>query len=255
MRGDDMRKFRTCTPGFALCRSRLATSCRERSPAAIPSSANERRTSARKRSFNSPLSCCFWPRLTVSCSLTTRSVDSSLLEQCFDQRTLRERAVAALGNDGFENALHAPQVGDLRPDVGKLDGSDVARVGTRPVALVNDTQEFADFIEGEAELPRPQDEAKPPLVRAVIASVTRRRARRLTASDAPPEISGPAASAIAGDMVGRLAEQIGPGTATVSLKQDSSPFGQALEAALKGWGYAVVTDQKTDGTTRTVSLA
>lgn len=77
----------------------------------------------------------------------------------------------------------------------------------------------------------------------------------LAASDAPADISGPAASAIAGDMVSRLAEQIGPGTATVSLKQDSSPFGQALEAALKGWGYAVVTDQKTDGATRTVSLA
>lgn len=77
----------------------------------------------------------------------------------------------------------------------------------------------------------------------------------LTASNAPAEISGPAASAIAGDMVSRLAEQIGPGTATVSLRQDSSPFGQALEAALKGWGYAVVTDQKTDGTTPTVPLA
>ncbi|OJU48904.1 MAG: conjugal transfer protein TrbH [Mesorhizobium sp. 61-13] len=77
----------------------------------------------------------------------------------------------------------------------------------------------------------------------------------LAASDAPDDISGPAASAIAGDMVSRLAEQIGPGTATVSLKQDSSPFGQALEAALKGWGYAVVTDQKTDGATSTVPLA
>lgn len=77
----------------------------------------------------------------------------------------------------------------------------------------------------------------------------------LAASDAPADISGPAASAIAGDMVSRLAEQIGPGTATVSLKQDSSPFGQALEAALKGWGYAVVTDQKTDGAARTVPLA
>ncbi|AYM14979.1 MULTISPECIES: conjugal transfer protein TrbH [Rhizobium/Agrobacterium group] len=77
----------------------------------------------------------------------------------------------------------------------------------------------------------------------------------LTTSNAPAEISGPAASAIAGDMVSRLAEQIGPGTATVSLKQDSSPFGQALEAALKGWGYAVVTDQKIDGATRTVPLA
>ncbi|MDR6101745.1 hypothetical protein QE369_001942 [Agrobacterium larrymoorei] len=68
----------------------------------------------------------------------------------------------------------------------------------------------------------------------------------LATSAAPPEISGPAAGAIAGDMVSRLAEQIGQGKATVALKQDGSPFGQALEAALKGWGYAVVTDQKTD---------
>jgi type IV secretion system protein TrbH len=68
----------------------------------------------------------------------------------------------------------------------------------------------------------------------------------LVVSDAPPEISGPAASAIAGDMVSRLAEQIGPGNAIVALKPDGSPFGQALEAALKGWGYAVVTDQKAD---------
>jgi hypothetical protein len=77
----------------------------------------------------------------------------------------------------------------------------------------------------------------------------------LAASEAPAEISSPAASAIAGDMVSRLAEQIGPGTATVSLKKDNSPFGQALESALKGWGYAVVIDQKTDGATRTVPLA
>jgi hypothetical protein len=68
----------------------------------------------------------------------------------------------------------------------------------------------------------------------------------LVASAAPPEISGPAASAIAGDMVSRLAEQIGPGTATIRLKRDGSPFGEALEASLKAWGYAVVTDQKPD---------
>lgn len=64
------------------------------------------------------------------------------------------------------------------------------------------------------------------------------------ASSAPPDISGPAASAIAGDMVSRLAEQVGPGTATIRLKQDGSPFGEALEASLKTWGYAVVTDQQ-----------
>jgi hypothetical protein len=77
----------------------------------------------------------------------------------------------------------------------------------------------------------------------------------LTASDAPPELSRPAASAIAGDMVSRLVEQIGQGKVTVALKQDNSPFGQALESALKGWGYAVVTDQKTDGTEKLVTLA
>lgn len=77
----------------------------------------------------------------------------------------------------------------------------------------------------------------------------------LVASNAPPEISGPAANAIAGDMVSRLAEQIGPGKATVALKPDSSPFGQALEAALKGWGYAVVTNQETDSGTKIIPLA
>ncbi|MGV1793659.1 conjugal transfer protein TrbH [Rhizobium sp. A37_96] len=77
----------------------------------------------------------------------------------------------------------------------------------------------------------------------------------LTSSNAPPEISGPAASAIAGDMVSRLAEQIGQRKVTVAFKQDNSPFGQALESALKGWGYAVVTDQKTDEKAKLVTLA
>ena len=77
----------------------------------------------------------------------------------------------------------------------------------------------------------------------------------LVAGTAPPEISRPAASAIAGDMVSRLAEQIGPGKATVGLKADASPYGQALEAALKGWGYAVVTDQKRENGTKVIPLA
>lgn len=77
----------------------------------------------------------------------------------------------------------------------------------------------------------------------------------VVASSAPPEISGPGASAIAGDMVSRLAEQIGPGAATMALKQDYTQFGRALETALKGWGYAVVTDQETNGKTKRISLA
>ncbi|WP_420738178.1 conjugal transfer protein TrbH [Bradyrhizobium japonicum] len=69
----------------------------------------------------------------------------------------------------------------------------------------------------------------------------------LVASSAPPDLSGPAASAIAGDMVTKLAEQVGPGSGTIILKPDSTPFGHALETSLKSWGYAVATDQKTGG--------
>lgn len=77
----------------------------------------------------------------------------------------------------------------------------------------------------------------------------------LASSAAPPEISGPAAGAIAGDMVSRLAEQIGQGKATILLRQDGSPFGRALEAALKGWGYSVVTDQKMDSGVAVIQIA
>lgn len=69
----------------------------------------------------------------------------------------------------------------------------------------------------------------------------------LVASTSHTELSPAAASAIAGDMVARLAEHVGRGTATIVIKSDGSPFGQALEAALRGWGYAVATDQRTEG--------
>jgi len=77
----------------------------------------------------------------------------------------------------------------------------------------------------------------------------------LVASNAPPEMSAPVATAIAGDMVNRFSEQVGPGTATIALKQDGSPFGQALETALKSAGYAVLTDQKIDDKARPLALA
>lgn len=78
---------------------------------------------------------------------------------------------------------------------------------------------------------------------AVIAGCQAMNADGLITSSAPPEISGPAASAIAGDMVSRLAEHVGPGTGTILLRTDGSPFGGALEDSLKTWGYAVVSDQ------------
>ena len=75
------------------------------------------------------------------------------------------------------------------------------------------------------------------------------------ASTEEVEVSPAAASAIAGDMVSKLAEVVGPGTGTIVLKSDSSLFGDALEASLKGWGYAVATkDQKTEDS-KTIHLA
>ncbi|KQS95619.1 conjugal transfer protein TrbH [Rhizobium sp. Leaf386] len=77
----------------------------------------------------------------------------------------------------------------------------------------------------------------------------------MTTSATPSELSEAASSAIAGDMVSRFAEQVGPGTATIVLKEDASPSGQALAAALKGWGYAVATDQKVDEKKAAIQLA
>lgn len=66
----------------------------------------------------------------------------------------------------------------------------------------------------------------------------------LVTSSAPAELSAPAASAVAGDLVPRLAEQIGQGKATVILQSDGSAFGSALETSLRGWGYTVTTEQE-----------
>jgi len=76
----------------------------------------------------------------------------------------------------------------------------------------------------------------------------------LVTSSATAELTPEAASAIAGDMVGRLAEQVGPGTTTIQLEPDGSMFGEALESSLREWGYAVATDQVTEGT-NTIALA
>lgn len=67
-------------------------------------------------------------------------------------------------------------------------------------------------------------------------------------SEVTAELSPDAASAIAQDMVGQLAEHIGPGNTTIALNGNDAIFGPALEAALRERGYAVATDQATDGT-------
>ena len=76
----------------------------------------------------------------------------------------------------------------------------------------------------------------------------------LTTSSTPVAVTGPAASAIAGDMASRLAEQIGPAGA-LKMQKDSSDFATALEAALKGWGYTVVKDGKVGKDVKPVELA
>ncbi|NML76333.1 conjugal transfer protein TrbH [Rhizobium sp. S-51] len=78
----------------------------------------------------------------------------------------------------------------------------------------------------------------------------------LTTSSTPVAVTGTAASAIAGDMASRLAEQIGPAaTTTLKMEKDSSDFAAALEAALKGWGYTVITDGKAGKDVKPVELA
>lgn len=79
---------------------------------------------------------------------------------------------------------------------------------------------------------------------AFLSGCTMFGSGELVDSTAPAELSAPAASAVAGDLVPRLAEQIGQGKVTVLLKPDGSAFGTALETSLRGWGYAVKTDQE-----------
>ncbi|WP_165225814.1 conjugal transfer protein TrbH [Affinirhizobium pseudoryzae] len=67
----------------------------------------------------------------------------------------------------------------------------------------------------------------------------------LMTSSTPIAVTGASASAIAGDMAGRLAEQVGQtGTTTLKMAKDTSEYAAALEAALKGWGYTVIVDGK-----------
>lgn len=78
----------------------------------------------------------------------------------------------------------------------------------------------------------------------------------LSTSSTPVAVTGPAASAIAGDMASRLAEQMEPAdTTTIKMDKDTSDFAVALEAALKGWGYTVITDGKVDKSVKPVELA
>jgi len=78
----------------------------------------------------------------------------------------------------------------------------------------------------------------------------------LTTSSTPISVTGATASAIAGDMASRLAEQVGPaGTTTLKMAKDTAEYAAALEAALKGWGYTVIADGKVGKDQKPVEVA
>ncbi|TPP06025.1 conjugal transfer protein TrbH [Rhizobium glycinendophyticum] len=78
----------------------------------------------------------------------------------------------------------------------------------------------------------------------------------LTTNSTPIAVTGATASAIAGDMASRLAEQVGPaGTTTLKMDNDSSEYAAALEAALKGWGYTVIAEGKVGKDQKPVEVA
>ncbi|MBX4939100.1 MULTISPECIES: conjugal transfer protein TrbH [Rhizobium] len=95
------------------------------------------------------------------------------------------------------------------------------------------------------------------LIVAVLLSGCQTADDAMTTSSTPVTVTGPAASAIAGDLASRLAEQIGPASAATAIKmeKEQSEFATALEAALKGWGYTVVTDGKVAKDVKPIELA
>ncbi|MBY2924437.1 conjugal transfer protein TrbH [Rhizobium leguminosarum] len=94
------------------------------------------------------------------------------------------------------------------------------------------------------------------LAAAALLSGCQTQDEALTTSSTPVAVTGPAASAIAGDMASRLAEQIGPAgsTTTIRMERDASEYAVALEAALKGWGYRFITEGKVAKDTKPVEL-
>ncbi|KSV65023.1 hypothetical protein N182_35945 [Sinorhizobium sp. GL2] len=77
----------------------------------------------------------------------------------------------------------------------------------------------------------------------------------ITTNTDPTAVTGPAASAIAGDMASRFAEQIGAATTTtIRLDESKTEYALALEAAFKGWGYTVVSQDAAAKAGRPVEL-
>jgi hypothetical protein len=76
-----------------------------------------------------------------------------------------------------------------------------------------------------------------------------------TTNTSATTLTGPAANAIAGDMVSRFAEQVGSRrTETIRFDTDEAEYVTALEAAFKGWGYVVIPKSATTEDQRSVEL-
>lgn len=88
------------------------------------------------------------------------------------------------------------------------------------------------------------------IVAALLVAGCQTSTDGMTENIVASEISGPAANTIADDIAGRYAEQAGSTGATIKLRGETSAFATAFEAALKGWGYFVVTDDENVGTQR-----
>ncbi len=89
----------------------------------------------------------------------------------------------------------------------------------------------------------------------ILSGCQTNEADSFMASSLADDVSVAAAESIANDLVAHLAQQVGPGTGTVLLRQDGSVFGKAFDTALKKRGYAVVTNQKWDAKERVIPIA
>ncbi|MBB4150651.1 hypothetical protein GGQ90_004458 [Sphingobium scionense] len=84
-----------------------------------------------------------------------------------------------MNDDVFEHALHALQIGDLRPHVLKVGGCYGASFGAWSVALFGQPQKLTDLFQGKAKFASSHNEAKAPFVRRAVGTMATRGARRL----------------------------------------------------------------------------
>jgi type IV secretion system protein TrbH len=81
---------------------------------------------------------------------------------------------------------------------------------------------------------------------AVVVSACQSSSRALSVDTQPLDLQPPAASAIAGDMVSRFAEQTTGTSKRILVSADASAFGVAMTDAFKAWGYTITTNAKTE---------